>query len=235
MLLKTNHPKYTLKQKLLLFKQSIQYDYESNGILGVVLPNIIYRNLRRAKYKIKNFFFPHNVVKVKTLPKSWTETDELIIHANFQILTDYVVKQWEGGKSVCFGKLFDLTEYKKNIEDHPEDEWRKQELESIVRQNKDTQEIWDLYNWWTKERPKRVDPDELYFIADNSPLEFEISKVDADGLPELFTLKHHDETPENKAKRLKGYEDSFKLEEKYNQEDTDMLCRLIKVRGALWT
>lgn len=92
-------------------------------------------------------------------------------------------------------------------------------------------EIYELYNWWVNERPKRKDPhDESGWSAwcdkrraarnSDDPLDF---------------LDHDDETPEERAHSHELINISTRIEEEQFDEDTEMLTRLIKIRRSLWT
>lgn len=44
------------------------------------------------RFKCK-FFHPYNVVKIKTLPCTWSDRDHILVHSCFQILEDFVKKE----------------------------------------------------------------------------------------------------------------------------------------------
>lgn len=94
------------------------------------------------------------------------------------------------------------------------------------------QEILDLYTWWTVERPKRVDAHE----ASGWTAYCDEGRKDLDEDGEPYGLWGRDEkTPEEKERVSKMLDDCHKLEAAYEQEDEDMMIRLIKVRHGLWT
>lgn len=72
----------------------------------------------------------YNVIRIKTLSPTWQDRDRVLLHAAFQILTDFVDRE------------------------HPFDHF------DVMRsQNKDDwEEVLGLYAWWTVERPAREDP-----------------------------------------------------------------------------
>lgn len=226
-------PKYTLKQKWLLFLQEIKRRFQEGGIICVLSPRL-YHHFCELKYSIASFFHPWNVVKVKTLPNQWVESDEFMLHVNFQILTDFVDKQWDGGKSEYHGHLIDLRPYEEKVKENPDDKFCQDELKALTEQNKATQEIIDLHAWWTKIRPQREDPHNLIAHSD-SELAFKVVSLDDNGLPELYEMVHEHETEEEREKYHDSVMRCFELEQKYRDEDTDMLMRLMKVRSCLWT
>lgn len=94
------------------------------------------------------------------------------------------------------------------------------------------QEILDLYTWWTVERPKRVDPHEA--SGWTAYCDERRGDLDEDGEP--YGLFGRDEkTPEEKERVSKMLDDCHAIEAAYEQEDEDMMIRLIKVRHGLWT
>ena len=38
---------------------------------------------------IKDYFWPHNVIRIKTLPRWWNDRDTVLVHCIAQILNDY--------------------------------------------------------------------------------------------------------------------------------------------------
>jgi hypothetical protein len=91
--------------------------------------------------------------------------------------------------------------------------------DSGFKQAEDAREIYDLYNWWTNVRPFRLDP-------------WHLSNDDA-----LAVLRNTYDLNDDIKSSL--YQDAYaevdRLEELYDKEDEEMLIRLIKIRGALWT
>jgi hypothetical protein len=91
------------------------------------------------------------------------------------------------------------------------------------------QEVLDLYRWWKDVYPNRPDPH------------------DASGWSEYCELKRkeHGETglsfmkesknPETRALGDRALKKTHEIEQAYDDEDTEMLIRLIKVRHGLWT
>jgi len=91
------------------------------------------------------------------------------------------------------------------------------------------QEVLDLYRWWKDVYPNRPDPH------------------DASGWSEYCELKRkeHGETglsfmkesanPETRALGDRALMKTHEIEKAYDDEDTEMMIRLIKVRHGLWT
>lgn len=82
-------------------------------------------------------------------------------------------------------------------------------------------EIRALYDWWTVIRPARKDSNEVsgynafYDKTKNTGFSF----LDEESKPEILAV-------------LKVAQE---IDNQYYEEDTEMLCRLIKIRGNLWT
>lgn len=120
----------------------------------------------------------YNVIHVTTLPPTWMDRDTVMLHACFQILTDFVDRE------------------------HPFDHF-----DTIRSTNRtDWEEVLRLYAWWTVERPCR-------------PASY--GDVTNEDLIAAFL----------EGRVLKGTE----IKKQYNDEDQEMLVRLILVRKMLWT
>ena len=85
------------------------------------------------------------------------------------------------------------------------------------------QEVRDLYTWWTKARPQRKDPHELsgwsQWCETREGRGFATSKLTQSEREYVDQMLEH----------------VTKLEQEYDQEDTNKLIQLIKLRKVLWT
>jgi len=86
-------------------------------------------------------------------------------------------------------------------------------------------EIIDLYVWWKHIRPNRPDP----YDASGWSLVCEKRRKTSD------EFLWEDTTPEDKEETKKALDMSQQLELQYEQEDEEMMIRLIKIRQSLWT
>ena len=84
-------------------------------------------------------------LKIHTLKKGWCDKDEILLHAAFQLLVDFVEQEKPG-------QIID---------------WEADELHK-----KAWKEIMSLYRWWKKERPARKSPLDDKRIK-KPPLKFE--------------------------------------------------------------
>jgi hypothetical protein len=166
-------------------------------------------------------------------PGHWQDLDYRILHCVFDELVDFVeiekayasyrwdidkideLKWWQGGRW--------RTRTWRSAEaglDYLKWESELSEEEAPTAQAEAAKEIMFLYDWWVNVRPNRPDPMEVSGwsaycdgFRDNDLLDiFEDTETD--------TKPMHDKMRE--------------LEKQYDDEDTEMLIRLIKVRGYLW-
>ena len=94
-------------------------------------------------------------LKIKTLEKGWHDKDDVLLHAAFQILTDFIEQET------------------------PEEivDWNSDELHK-----KAWKEIKSLYKWWKEIRPSRTSPlDEKNLIAPP----FKFKKIPGSDLSEM--------------------------------------------------
>ena len=86
-------------------------------------------------------------------------------------------------------------------------------------------EIHELYRWWKEVRPNRVDPYE----------DSGWTQLCDDMYSQDLSMSSDSQTPEQQQAIKTSLDRLRELEAAYEQEDTDMLTRLILVRGHLWT
>lgn len=86
------------------------------------------------------------------------------------------------------------------------------------------QEQLELYTWWTKTRPARLDP------YDASGWSTYCDRKRSHGI-DLFS--NDDVVDESQSRDI--LDRLNQMEQEYNQEDEDMLIRLIRIRSSLWT
>lgn len=112
-----------------------------------------------------------------------------------------------------------------------DDEWDKgsEHYGQPTRQAMAAQEILALYHWWLNVRPYRVDP------HDASGWSGYCARLRESDEGFLAGLDHENETPEERAEVSRMLDECHRLEEQYEQEDEDMMIRLIRIRRSLWT
>lgn len=55
--------------------------------------NRVRRWLKDLKYEVRAIFKPYNVIKIQNLPRTWTDRDDVLFHAMFQIFIDYIERE----------------------------------------------------------------------------------------------------------------------------------------------
>lgn len=146
------------------------------------------------------------ILKMTSLEKGYYDVDTLMLHANFQLLVDYVEKE----DALNF---IDWSDNKKS--------------RAIEK------EIKYLYNWWKTERFKRDEITENFMsnikCAKPKKSEWFRPSKSFKGCSELVNLR--DKYPEY----FKAVDTYMKMQDNNYEEDTLNLIRLIKIRGYLWT
>jgi hypothetical protein len=97
---------------------------------------------------------------------------------------------------------------------------------ALTQQAYNAMEIEALYRWWTEVRPKRVDPMEASGWSAYCDAKWRSGKGVMDDL-----VDDSGETIDTS----KMLEQMHQMEQAYEQEDEEMIIRLIKIRQSLWT
>ena len=107
-------------------------------------------------------------------------------------------------------------------QDHPDFNKPTQQAESA-------KEIKELYIWWTKIVPNRPD------VYDASGWSAHCEERRAKSGDDSIFSSLEDQTDEERAVTRSLLDKMHEMESMYLAEDTEMLCRLIRVRDSLWT
>ena len=180
----------------------------------VYFPIDVYRTV---KVYIRNRFidklqYLHTGLK----PGEYYDLDYRIIHALFNELVDFVEKDlshlshWDRNKTYKFnnGRCVEAAyDYFK---------WANNLKHGgrLTDQAKASRKIQKLYEWWKNERPNRADP------FSSSVLSYDIDEI----------IDH-----KNIKQKQKQIKKAYDLELAQDNEDTEMLIELIKIRNHLWT
>jgi hypothetical protein len=179
--------------------------------------------------KFKYRYHPkHQYHIIRTgLKPDYYEADERMLHGMFSLLVDYVEEE--------LAWLYYLS--------HPEvsesgDETGLLALDWQIEANlpdagdnshsDNFKEIKELYLWWTVDRPERELQRELMisqFYSNKPPIDTDLTTM------EILAARSKEETEETAA----FFDTLSDIEEQHWDEDTEMLTRLIRIRGALWT
>ena len=100
-------------------------------------------------------------------------------------------------------------------------------------QAQSAQEILSLYHWWVDVYPTRQAPHDM--SGWTAWCDRRRKKGAEKGLGATRSLFGEDETPAEQKTSRKLIELSQTIEQQQNQEDEDMMVRLIRVRQSLWT
>jgi len=90
-------------------------------------------------------------------------------------------------------------------------------------------EIIDLYTWWKDIRPTRIDPHDLPEWVQYCNHKRN-QRADEDSL-----LSYDERTPDEQVRVGELLDRMHNIEREYDQEDQEMMIRLVKIRKHLWT
>lgn len=199
--------------------------------------------IKSVKHYIKNRYINKTHALTSTLPKGqWHELDTRILHCIFDELVEFV----EVDKALMNWSWFEKTGKKvktPDIEaglDHLDweislkfdEEYGSSKTDQNYGQETPqatkAKEIKELYNWWKNIRPTRPDASDISgwsALCDARRKKY--------GEDTMFCTE--DATAEERQETRKVLDASSVIEEQYEQEDEDMLIRIIKIRRGLWT
>ncbi len=131
-------------------------------------------------------------LRIDTLT-GYCDKDSIMLHACFQILVNFVKREWDDGKgwrAETFGGQHDIKKSRQDMVKwgYPKDLIKKG-IQGLKHHNKINQEIWDLYNWWTKVRPAR-DPDKCA-DWDHKKMDFVDDVEDSEMLNRLIKVRRY--------------------------------------------
>lgn len=90
-------------------------------------------------YEVRAFFRPFNVVKVRSLPRTYCERDLLLLHAAFQILWDFVDREQPSDFTLSEQELLEAYTHRYDGE------------ETVMQDRIDSaMKLRELYAWWQK-------------------------------------------------------------------------------------
>ncbi len=96
-----------------------------------------------------------------------------------------------------------------------------------TQQAQNAREIYELYTWWTQIYHERPDP---YDVSGWSAICDEASQANGGKMSIFGNLPPHLQGAKKQA-----FDSVDKIERDYEQEDEQMMIRLIKIRNSLWT
>jgi hypothetical protein len=161
-------------------------------------------------YRIWNRF---HVLKLEYLNPGYHDADEILIHAMFQSLCNFIEKE----------KPDEIVDW--NSDPEHKHAW---------------EEMQEMYNWW-KERKNREKHNPLLGPDVKSP-DFKFTPTDEKIINPInqkeestSTMEFVHDSKEAEERWEKACIDFDKWEEKCNKEDEENMIRLIKIRSFMWT
>ena len=153
----------------------------------------------------------------------YVDVTERMLHINFNMLKDFVeiekahMWEWSGNPKMEQPGVSYLA-WEMGLEEVNDNS-----------QAENAREIYELYDWWTNQRPYRVE--------DNTE-DWEAYRKLSDeiyGDTDEFFLREDKDTSELKFLRKTWLDNSNTIERNNLMEDEKMLIRLVKIRSSLWT
>jgi hypothetical protein len=203
-------------------------------------------------YYLSNRFVTHShslIADKKYIPRGqWADTDTRMFHCLFGALVDFVEIELASTMWRWNDKTYDLPKWKKYLPFRRSHRFPQAGIDRLNQdislvmdedwgipkddvsyglpapQAKNAREILDLYLWYTKIYPNRIDSFEASGYDDY------LEDKKARGIEFLG-----DDPEENSQLRETVSAKLISIDEIYLNEETEMLIRLIKVRGSLWT
>lgn len=214
--------------------------------------------IRKTRYYVKNRWITRTHALTSTLDRGqWYDFDMRLLYSIFDELVDFVEIEQAWMHVVCseeaskkykipwFSSLFRIRSWRcsKAGLAHLEwaaslkadEEWRDKDDPDYgkpTHQALAAQETMALYKWWKDERPKRSDPMDASGWSDLCEKKQKEAALRGD---DLWLGSHEGETDEQKDHARKILDLCHKMEQEQEDEDTEMLIRLVKLRGSLWT
>lgn len=162
----------------------------------------------------------YNTFKVDTLPPTWYDRSEGLVHVMFHVFCEVMEKEdWFNDRVYFHADTVDGPAYDYDFRD----EW---------------QEAAILYDWWKNRRPARLDAEERALSAWGDEFRrfggLRFKSADEHGLSKIeFPNERHTEEELSEERRL--FMAHTAAEEAGEAEDEQMMIRLVKLRGVLWT
>jgi hypothetical protein len=208
--------RYWISQKLLKYLQDIIY-----------YPYDIYHSV--DCYIRNRWIDKTHMIDTGFKPGHFYEIDEKILHGLFTELVDFVEKDlahmgaysdrsikytFKNGR--CVEAAYEYFKWANRLKDTDDTGKKTTSIQAIV-----SRKIKKLYEWWKNKRPNRPDPYEISGWNDHCTI-----------TEDIFKSNKTEQTIKQTKRML---EKISRLEEKYDNEDTNMLIELIKIRHHLWS
>jgi len=205
-------------------------------------------------YRLKKWYwaFRHRFIdvyhKIDTgLQPEYYDIDTLMVYGMFSFIVRYIEDE-KGGVDKCLEEITNLeNNWDEGWESIPE-EHREGHIEASKNQADNLREALRIYHWWKNDYPKYEDYgnnpwsqhcDKKDKSSDKGIMDRMFNSTpcafDKDGDPTLFELRHDNETPEDAEASRTALDASHEYEKKCEDDITENLIALIKLRKNLWT
>ena len=177
----------------------------------------------------------YNIINTGLKP-GYYENDERILHGMFNLLAEFVEIEkaqcyyiWgDGNNNTCpktAGILY--LSWEAQLVHDGEYMCKDEDIGKPTQQAITAEQVLELYTWWIDTRPARKEPLELVGFYDIDRR----GQVGNESVMEMLAYRAQEE----KEETSKAYDKADIIEKEYEDEDTEMLIKLIKIRKALWT
>ena len=186
---------------------------------------------------------------------SWHDFDNRMLYSSFDSLVDYVEIELAGFYMACsteaskkyatpwYRSLFKKWRCPESGLEHlhwaeslrHNEEWIAKDdpnFDKPTEQAIAASETIKLYTWWKEVRPKHPDPMDASGWSDFC--EERRKNAEASGDDSSFSSLYENETDEEQVRSRKILDICHKMESEQEEEDTEMLIRLVKLRHRLW-
>jgi hypothetical protein len=160
----------------------------------------------------------YGTIRCRHLPHTWSDRRSILLHASFEILTQFIDGECSPGHVLWYG------EHAHQVE-----------VDGVMENVMD--EMKELYHWWNtvylKEYPKMTD--ELWEEVETCAPKMRCVPYDGmpDGMAGELVSEYENDGQRDKYKALMAKERD--LEVTMDQKAEEMLCRLAAVRLWMWT
>lgn len=180
----------------------------------VYYPHDVYSSIR--SYIDNRFIDKTHTIATNLEKGEYHGHDVRMLHGMFELLVDFVETRHHTNKGRSAEAGLDHLNWEMTLTD------------SSPIQAEHAKEKYELYLWWTTIRPARPDPQEASGLDDW----YNSTNLEGGFLSRIGKLKVDD--PDAYAEYRTLCDTATKIEQQYEQEDCDMLIRLVKIRTSMW-
>lgn len=167
-------------------------------------------------YVVNRYFDKLHVLQTKLEPGKYYDYDERLLHGMFNSYVQFIEED------LGVSELQSQIVWHQSQDTEHQDE-QERECTSIWLQH--AREEMALYRWWKFDRPARINSYQA------SGMKSFYDKRPDRGILELEAVQTDEDNTEYSACSKKWRE----IDKDYDQEDEDMMIRLVKLRRSLWT